>query len=205
MIYVLFHYLGLPEPAPWLAMTIAIGTIFAVLFGGLALMFRADARNHARHKNSNLLRRSFHYYNQWKRTEDAVMEVLRPALLKYQETLFRRDGKTYDDIRWLLDRDQITLIASQKETPAPYQIAQTRRMVVPTKYFDPAYDILYVIEGMVWEHEDESDEDRERLEALNAERMCEHCDGEGEARVRGIRTETGYDMCVHCGGTGEKP
>lgn len=180
MIYVLFHYLGLPEPAPLLAMTIAIGSIFAVLFGWLALMFRANARNHARHKNSNLLLRSHLYYNQWKRTEEPVMEILRPAILKYQETLFRRDGKTYDDIRWLLDRDQITLIASQKETPAPYQIAQTRRMVVPTKYFDPAYDILYVIEGMVWEREDESDEDRERLDALNAARECAHCGGTGE-------------------------
>lgn len=205
MIYVLFHYLGLPEPAPWLAMTLAIGSIFAVLFGGLALMVRANAREHAKHGNSMLLCRSFHYYNQWKRTEEPVMEILRPALLKYQETLFRRDGKTYDDIRWLLGRDKITLIAAQKDTPAPYFEAQTRRMVVPTKYFDPAYDILYVIEGMVWEHEDESDEDRERLDALNAARECEHCDGEGETRVFGIRATTGYDMCVHCGGTGDKP
>lgn len=204
MIYVLFHYLGLPEPAPWLAMTIAIGSIFAVLIGGMILAVRADARTRTLHKNQNLLRRTYHYYNQWKRTEPEVMDVLRPALLRYQEVLFRRDGKTYDDIRWTLGRDEITLIAAQKDTPAPYFEAQTRRLTIPTKYFDTPYDILYVIEGMVDEHEDESDEDRERLEALAREQECEHCDGEGETRVRGVRSPTGYDMCVHCGGTGQK-
>lgn len=31
---------------------------------------------------------------------------------------------------------------------------------------------------------------------------CAACDGEGETRVRGVRTETGRVSCCHCGGTG---
>lgn len=32
---------------------------------------------------------------------------------------------------------------------------------------------------------------------------CLHCGGDGEVRVRGVRTVTGYEMCFHCGGLGE--
>lgn len=32
---------------------------------------------------------------------------------------------------------------------------------------------------------------------------CSHCRGEGETRVRGIRTITGYCVCAYCGGTGK--
>lgn len=32
---------------------------------------------------------------------------------------------------------------------------------------------------------------------------CQHCDGEGETRVRGMRSVTGYEVCCHCGGSGK--
>jgi len=205
VIYVLFHYLGLPEPAPWLAMTIAIGSIYAVIIGGMILAVRADARTRTLHKNRDLMRQVYDRYNRWKETETAFMELVRPALLKYQEALFRRDGKTYDDLRWTLGWDSITLIAAQKDTPAPYFEAQTRRLTIPTKYFDAPFDVLYAIEGLVDEHKDESDEDHARAAALARENECENCHGDGEAPVRGVRSPTGYDTCMHCGGTGQKP
>lgn len=34
-------------------------------------------------------------------------------------------------------------------------------------------------------------------------RQCEHCDGDGNIRVRGMRTVTGFDTCACCGGMGE--
>ena len=33
---------------------------------------------------------------------------------------------------------------------------------------------------------------------------CEHCHGEGETRIRGVRSPTGYCRCANCGGTGKE-
>lgn len=33
-------------------------------------------------------------------------------------------------------------------------------------------------------------------------RRCDHCDGDGDVRVRGMRTITGVDTCAYCGGLG---
>lgn len=44
----------------------------------------------------------------------------------------------------------------------------------------------------------------DKLAALRSDpaTMCPECDGDGETRVRGMRTTTGYETCVFCGGLG---
>lgn len=193
MIYVICHYLGLPQPTETVAVIIAISFIFAVLLGGMWWsLLRRDAQ-WERTKNSRLLTQARNSYRRYKSFEQPVTDLLRPALLNYQHMLFRRDGITYDLVEYSIGSDAITLRAGQDGVAEKHH----RKMAVPLTCFDPGCDVTYVIEGMVAERKDSSDAEIE-------ERMCPHCDGEGEARVRGIRTVTGYDRCVHCGGTGEK-
>lgn len=47
--------------------------------------------------------------------------------------------------------------------------------------------------------------DLDQEEAFTKYIECVHCDGEGEVRVRGIRTVTGYTSCAYCGGIGKVP
>lgn len=55
---------------------------------------------------------------------------------------------------------------------------------------------------------EELEKERQRREAVAAweaaeKQTCEHCDGAGESRVRGVRSPTGYEMCCYCGGVGK--
>lgn len=38
---------------------------------------------------------------------------------------------------------------------------------------------------------------------LDAAPICQECEGEGQKRVRGVRSPTGFETCCHCGGSGK--
>lgn len=42
-----------------------------------------------------------------------------------------------------------------------------------------------------------------RAKELAAAPHCRECGGDGEVRVRGVRSPSGYEMCYCCAGTGK--
>lgn len=155
-VYVIAEFLGI-DPHTAVAV-IGVGSV--LLFMGLltTLMTWAQNRENRRYKNRNLLGYCRTNYSRYKSVEKPVMELIRPVLLKFQEVLSRRDGRTYEDIEWSLGREHLTIYGSFKgELPAELEPSRHRKLLFPLYYFDEPHDPVAMVKAMVWEHEDEED------------------------------------------------
>lgn len=135
MIYMLFAFLGLPEPSLMVAAFASTILVLGFIFGLMAIVFTFQHRSYQRNRGTNILRDERRAYWRYRQAVVPVEDLVKPALDIFRNALLHRDGISYPDVGYEVRDETVVLFARRASVPHPMML--TLSFELSHYLFDP--------------------------------------------------------------------